>query len=137
MTTKETLVDSMLAKFGPIAHAALRIVSGFLFACHGAQKLLGAFGGLGAGNEPAMFSLVWFAGVIELVGGSLIALGVRTQLAAFLCSGEMAVAYFMAHQKGGLLPIQNKGELAVLYCFVFLYLATNGGGPFSLERGKR
>jgi putative oxidoreductase len=124
----------MLAKFGGIGHAALRIVTGFLFACHGAQKLLGAFGGMPAGNEPAMFSLVWFAGAIELVGGALIALGVRTQLAAFICSGEMAVAYFMAHQPGGLLPIQNKGELAVMYCFAFFFLATNGGGPFSLER---
>jgi putative oxidoreductase len=130
-------MDSMLARFGGIAHAALRIVSGFLFACHGAQKLLGAFGGMPPGFEAKMFNLVWFGGVIELVGGSLIALGVRTQVAAFICSGEMAVAYFMAHQRGGLLPIQNKGELAVMYCFVFLYLATNGGGPFALERGKK
>lgn len=130
-------MDSMLSRFAGIGHAALRIVSGFLFACHGAQKLFGAFGGMPPGNEATMFSLIWFAGVIELVGGALIALGVRTQLAAFVSSGQMAVAYFMAHQPGGLLPIQNKGELAVLYCFVFLFLATNGGGPFSLERGGK
>jgi putative oxidoreductase len=83
------------------------------------------------------FSLVWFAGVIVLVGGALVAIGVRTQIAAFICSGEMAVAYFMAHQPHGALPIQNKGEVAVLYSFVFLYLATNGGGPFGLERGRK
>ena len=129
-------MESMLSRFGGIAHAALRIVSGFMFACHGAQKLFGAFGGL-PGMDAKMFSLIWFAGVIELVGGSLIALGVRTQIAAFICSGQMAVAYFMAHQPSGPLPIQNKGELAVLYCFAFLYLATNGGGPFSLERGHK
>jgi putative oxidoreductase len=130
-------MDAALAKLGWIGHAALRIVSGFLFACHGAQKLLGMFGGMPPGNEPALFSLVWFAGLIELVGGTLVALGVRTQIAAFICSGQMAVAYFMAHQPGGLLPIQNKGELAVLYCFIFLFLATNGGGAFSLERGAK
>lgn len=127
-------MDSMLAKLGGIAHAALRIVSGFMFACHGAMKLFGAFGGMPPGNEATMFNLIWFAGVIELVGGALIALGVRTQLAAFICSGQMAFAYFMAHQPHGLLPIQNQGELAVMYCFVFLFLATNGGGPFGLER---
>lgn len=131
-------MDSTLAKLGPLGHAALRIVTGFLFACHGAQKLFGAFGGLGGdGATVPMFKMLWFAGVIELVGGALVALGVRTQMAAFICSGQMAVAYFMAHQAGGLLPIQNKGELAVLYCFAFFYLATNGGGPFSLERGGR
>jgi putative oxidoreductase len=126
----------MLSRFGGIAHAALRIVSGFMFACHGAQKLLGAFGGV-PGVDMPRFSLLWFAGLIELIGGTLVALGVRTQIAAFICSGQMAVAYFTAHQKLGALPIQNKGELAVLYCFVFLYLATNGGGPFSLERGRK
>ncbi len=129
-------MESMLSRFGGIAHAALRIVSGFMFACHGAQKLFGAFGGV-PGMDIPRFSLVWFAAVIEIVGGTLIALGVRTQIAAFICSGEMAAAYFMAHQPNGALPIQNKGELAVLYCFVFLYLATNGGGPFGLERGRK
>jgi putative oxidoreductase len=131
-------MDSMLAKLGPLAHAAFRIVIGFLFACHGAQKIFGAFGGLsGQGLAVDLWTLPFFAGVIELVGGSLVALGIRVQLAAFICSGEMAVAYFMAHQRLGPLPIQNKGELAVLYCFAFLYLATNGGGPFGLERRGR
>jgi putative oxidoreductase len=127
-------MESMLSKLGGVSHAALRIVSGFMFACHGAQKLFGAFGGV-PGMDIPTFGLVWFAGVIEIVGGSLIALGVRTQIAAFICSGEMAVAYFVAHfSRAAPIPIQNKGEIAVLYCFVFLYLATNGGGPFGLER---
>jgi len=131
-------MDSSLSKLAWLGHAALRIVSGFLFACHGAQKVLGLLGGFGeAHGSAAMGSLPWIAGVIELVGGTLIALGVRTQLAAFICSGEMAFAYFMAHQKNALLPIQNGGELAVLYCFAFFFLATNGGGPLSLERGGK
>jgi putative oxidoreductase len=130
-------MESALSKIGWLGHAAVRIVSGLLFACHGAQKLFGAFGGFGEGGHAPMWSQFWFAGIIELVGGTLIALGVRTQIAAFICCGEMAVAYFTVHQKGGLLPIQNHGELAVLYCFIFLYLATNGGGPLSLERGGR
>src|SRR5262249_2906446 len=117
---------------------ALRIVSGFLFACHGAQKVFGAFGGFGEGGSSApMWSQFWIAGIIELLGGTLIALGVRTQIAAFICCGEMAVAYFSQHQKAGLLPIQNHGEAAVLYCFIFLYLASNGGGALSLERGGK
>jgi len=131
-------MDSTLSRFAWLGHAALRIVSGFLFACHGAQKVFGAFGGFGdAGGPAGMGSLPWIAGVIELIGGTLIALGVRTQLVAFICSGEMAAAYFMAHQPHGLLPIQNHGELAVSYCFIFLFLATNGGGTLSLERGGR
>ncbi|HTO06973.1 MAG TPA: DoxX family protein [Myxococcota bacterium] len=131
-------MESALSKIGWAGHAALRIVSGFLFACHGAQKVFGAFGGVGeAGGSAPIWSQFWIAGIIEIVGGTLIALGVRTQIAAFVCCGEMAVAYFSVHQKGGLLPIQNHGELAVLYCFVFLFLATNGGGPLSLERGGR
>jgi putative oxidoreductase len=131
-------MDSTLSKIAWLGHGALRIVSGLLFACHGAQKLFGAFGGFGEGGGAApMWSQFWIAGIIELVGGTLIALGVRTQIVAFICSGEMAVAYFTVHQKGGMLPIQNHGELAVLFCFVFFFLATNGGGPLSLERGGR
>jgi putative oxidoreductase len=130
-------MDAMLSRIGWLGHAALRIVSGFLFACHGAQKVFGAFGGLTGEGASPVGSLFWIAGVIELVGGVLIALGVRTQLAAFICCGEMAFAYFTAHQPHGLLPIQNHGELAVLYCFIFLYLASNGGGPLSLERGGK
>ena len=118
------------------ALTVLRIVVGFLFFCHGAQKMLGWFAdpGMPPHPEPAFPTLIWFAGVIELVGGALIALGILTRCAAFLASGEMAVAYFKAHAPHGWVPLQNHGELAVLYCFVFLFLAANGGGPHSLAR---
>jgi len=130
-------MEALLARIGPLSHALLRIVAGLLFACHGAQKLFGAFGGFGGteGATAPLFSLLWIGGVIELIGGALIALGVRTQLAAFVCSGQMAVAYFMFHQPKGPLPIQNGGELAALYAFVFLFLAARGPGPLALERG--
>jgi putative oxidoreductase len=130
-------MEALLARIGPLSHALLRIVSGLLFACHGAQKLFGAFGGSGgnAGATAPLFSLLWIGGVIELIGGALIALGVRTQIAAFVCSGQRAVAYFMFHQPKGPLPIQNGGELAALYAFAFLFLAARGPGPLALERG--
>jgi putative oxidoreductase len=131
-------MESALSRLSWLGLLALRVVSGFLFACHGLQKVFGMFGGFGEGGGHApLWSQFWLAGLIELTGGTLIALGVRTQLAAFVCCGEMAVAYFTAHQLHGLLPIQNHGETAVLYCFIFLFLATNGGGKFSLERGAR
>jgi putative oxidoreductase len=133
MTSETTIRDRAAVDWSLLI---LRVVVGVVFMAHGAQKLFGAFGGV-PGMDIPTFSLVWFAGVIELVGGALVAIGVRTQIAAFICSGEMAVAYFMAHQPHGALPIQNKGEVAVLYSFVFLYLATNGGGPFGLERGRK
>jgi putative oxidoreductase len=130
-------MDALLARIGPLSHALLRIVSGLLFACHGAQKLFGAFGGFGGnpGATAPLASLLWIGGMIELVGGALIALGVRTQVAAFVCSGQMAVAYFMFHQPKGPLPIQNGGELAALYALAFLFLAARGPGPRALERG--
>jgi putative oxidoreductase len=121
------------------AYAALRIVSGFMFACHGAQKLFALWGG----HQPAMWTQVWFSGVIELVCGILIALGLFTRLAALLASGEMAVAYFQFHWKltmdnNMFLPINNKGELAALYCFVFFLFALSGPGAPSLDarRGR-
>ncbi len=109
------------------AYGLLRIVTGLLFACHGAQKLFGALGGPKM-STPKMLT----AGGIEFVGGILIAAGLFTTIAAFIASGEMAVAYFTAHAPAGFWPIRNKGELAVLYCFVFLYFAANGPGPWSL-----
>ena len=129
-------MEALLARIGPLSHALLRIVAGFLFACHGAQKIFGAFGGFAGtpGATAPLFTLLWVGGLIELVGGALVALGVRTSIAAFLCSGQMAVAYFMFHQPKGPLPIQNGGELAALYAFVFLYLAAKGAGPLALER---
>jgi putative oxidoreductase len=121
------------------AYAALRIVSGLMFACHGAQKLFGVWGG----NKPAMWTQLWIGGVIELVCGILIALGLFTRLAALLASGTMAVAYFQFNWKLNMehnmfLPILNKGEPAVLYCFVFFLFALSGAGPHSIDarRGR-
>ena len=116
-------------------YAMTRVVTGFLFTCHGMQKVLGLFGGFGGhpGGTAPLFSLPWVAGVIELVGGLLVALGLLTRWAAFICSGEMAVAYFMMHQRRGLVPIANQGELAALYAFVFLLIAARGPGPWSLD----
>ncbi len=111
-------------------YAVLRIVAGFLFLCHGAQKVLGVFGGPHPDLPTAM---VWAAGLIELVGGALIALGFHTRWAAFVCSGQMAVAYFVAHQGQALFPIENRGELAALYTFVFLLIAVRGAGIWSLD----
>ncbi|MEX2206913.1 MAG: DoxX family protein [Myxococcota bacterium] len=130
-------MESLLARIGPLSHALVRIVAGLLFACHGAQKIFGLFGGFGGtpGATAPLFTLLWFGGIVELVGGALVALGVRTSIAAFICSGQMAVAYFMFHQPNGPLPIQNGGELAALYAFVFLFLAARGPGPLALERG--
>ena len=115
------------------AYAALRIVTGLLFLFHGLQKLFGMYGG----QVQPMGSLPWIAGVIELAGGVLVMIGLFTALAAFICSGQMAVAYFMAHFPQGFWPVQNQGELAVLYCFIFLYISSRGGGPLSLDRMVR
>lgn len=130
-------MESLLARIGPLSHALVRIVAGLLFACHGAQKIFGVLGGFGgnAGATAPLFTLLWFGGLVELIGGALVALGVRTNIATFVCSGQMAVAYFMFHQPKGPLPIQNGGELAALYAFVFLFIAAKGAGPFALERG--
>lgn len=128
----------MGSKLSDLTLTALRIVAGFLFFCHGAQKILGWFVEPGLPKMALAFpQLPWFAGVIELVGGALIVLGLLTRLSAFLSSGEMAVAYFMAHAPKGPLPIINHGELAVLYCFIFLFLAAHGGGPYSIDAAMR
>ena len=127
------MAKNPLNSLEPYAHALLRVVTGFLFAFHGAQKLFGAFGGMGHGHTAAAFSLVWVAGVLECFG-ALIALGLFTRPVAFLLCGEMAVAYFKQHASHGLWPIVNGGELAVLYCFVFLYLSFAGAGPLSCDR---
>jgi putative oxidoreductase len=122
--------------WSPILLSVLRIVTGFLFIEHGMQKILG----FPPSPKPMpfeLFSLPGFSGVLELVGGALIILGLFTRVTAFILSGEMAVAYFMVHFPKGFWPIAmggNGGELAVLYCFVFLYLFAAGGGPFSLDR---
>ena len=125
----------MNARIETVAYAMLRIVSGFLFTFHGMQKILGW---LSSGAPPAIGSQIWFGGLIELAGGVLIALGLFTRAAAFVCSGMMAVAYVQFHWKlafGGwkFLPVVNHGELAVVYCFLFLFVAARGAGPFALD----
>jgi putative oxidoreductase len=123
----------LLGAYAGELFAILRIVAGLLFACHGAQKLLGVLGGVdGRGNTVPLGSLLGLAGVIELAGGLLIALGLLGSYAAFIASGEMAGAYFMAHLPRGFWPIQNGGELAALYAFLFLYIAAHGSGPWTL-----
>lgn len=116
-------------------YALMRIVVGLAFAQHGAQKLFGLFGGVdGGGASVEILSLMGVAGVIELGGGLLVAIGLLTRIAAFLASGLMACAYFMAHAGRGFWPIENQGELAVLFCFVFLYIAFRGGGLGGFRR---
>ena len=110
--------------------ALLRIIVGLLFVCHGAQKVFGAFGGVPPGTPEG---IKWAAGLIELITGTLMAIGLFTRPAAFLASGTMAAAYFMAHASGGFFPIVNHGELAVVYCFLFLYLSAAGPGAWSVD----
>lgn len=114
-------------------YALMRIVFGLLFLFHGLQKLFGMYGG----TQASLASLSGVAGVIELFGGLLIALGVWTAPVAFLCSGQMAVAYFLRHQPRGFWPIQNGGELAALYCFAFLFISMRGSGRLSLDALRR
>jgi putative oxidoreductase len=125
----------MLRSLEPRVLSALRIIAGFTFSLHGFQKLFGAFGGLGGqGGTAAFGSLIWTAGVLECLGGLLILLGLLTRPVAFLLCGQMAVAYFRSHSPRGFWPILNGGELAVLYCFIFLYLCIAGPGSISLDR---
>jgi putative oxidoreductase len=121
-------MERILGRFAPQCYALLRFFAGVLFACHGAQKLFGVLGG----QQAPLMSQFGLAGVIELVGGIMIAVGFFAGLAAFIASGEMAVAYFQAHAPRNLWPIQNGGELAVLYCFLFLYIASRGNGVWSV-----
>lgn len=129
-------MQSALKPLMPILYSALRFVAGLLFVQHGLQKL---FGILGARAAQPLFSQMGLAGLVETIGGSLIALGLFTPWAAFVASGQMAWAYFQQHAPRGFFPIQNGGELAALYCFLFLYIAANGSGLVSLDtlRGKR
>src|SRR5574342_669708 len=123
-------MEKFLGKYSEYLYALMRIFVGLLFACDGVQKL-GAFGGLKGGGESAEFlSQLWFAGVIELFGGGLVAAGLFTGYAAFIASGEMAVGYFLAHAPQGFWPVVNGGERAVFYCFTFLYIASRGAVVF-------
>lgn len=124
-------MSAKLETFAPHILGLTRILFGVMLASHGAQKVLGAFGGVPEGTPAA---IVWIAGSIELLGGALIALGLLTRPAAFLNSGLLAVAYFMAHAPKGFWPIENGGELAIIYSWFSLYLVARGPGAFALER---
>jgi putative oxidoreductase len=119
-----------MSRFNSPCYALMRIVVGFLFLCHGTQKLF-AIPSAMPGNVPAFITYV--AGPIELIGGTMIMIGLFTCWSAFITSGHMAVAYWIGHGTNALLPIQNKGELAVLYCFVFLFISTQGAGIWSVD----
>jgi len=122
-----------LVSLTPYLLSVLRIMAALLFLEHGTSKLLG----YPPTGMPWAFhadSLASWSGIIEFVGGILLTLGLFTRFAAFILSGEMAFAYFMVHAHNSFFPVVNKGELAVLYCFVFLYLAAAGGGPLSIDR---
>jgi putative oxidoreductase len=141
-TAPVTPTSPLIGRYGDVVVSAARVVFGLAFAQHGAQKLLGWFAdpARAGGGGPAVGSLPWIAGVLELVGGPLIALGLVTRPVALVLAGEMAVAYFMAHASRGFWPLMNRGEVVVLYCFVFLLLAAAGAGAYSLDaafRGRR
>ena len=123
-------IPERFAALSPRILSLLRLIAGTMFACHGAQKVLGAFGGMPAGVPKG---LIWTAGPIEFFGGILIALGLFTRIAAFLASGLMAFAYFIGHAPNGFFPKVNGGELAVLYCWLFLFIAAYGPGAWALD----
>ena len=125
-------MEKVLAPWSEAIYAAFRFVFGFLFWFHGAQKLFGWFGG----GPPEMNALMWIAGAIEFFGGAMVALGLLASPAAFVASGLMAAAYFMVHQPQALLPVANKGEMAILYCFAFLLIAAKGSGRYSLDDAR-
>ena len=120
----------LLGRFSGLFYALMRLVVGLMFAQHGAQKLFGVLGG----HQVQLMSQSGLAGVIEFVGVLMIALGLLSSVAAFVAAGEMAWAYFQAHAPNSPFPIVNRGEPAVVYCFVFLYIASMGSGPYSLDR---
>ncbi len=122
-----------LSRYADYTYALMRMVTGFLFFWHGSQKLLG-FPPSPHPNTPAF--ILYIAGPIELIGGALVLLGWYTRSAAFICSGMCAFAYWLAHGTKALLPIQNGGELAALYCFVFLFIAARGAGAWGVDRSR-
>jgi putative oxidoreductase len=119
----------LLSRYSPAVRSVLRIVVALLFFEHGLSKLFG----FPQGHIVEAFTLAWYAGVIEFAGGALLALGLFTRLAAFIMSGEMAFAYFLSHAPHSFFPIINRGDGAILYCFIFLYFIFAGGGPWSLD----
>ncbi len=129
-------MERWLGRYQTYAFALVRVASGLLFASHGAQKLFGVFGAKAVADTPLLVA----AGIIELFCGLAIAIGLQTSLTAFIASGTMAYAYFTRHAPRGFPPIANGGELAVLYSFLWLYIATRGAGSFSVDhllKGRR
>jgi putative oxidoreductase len=134
MTTITRTGDQLAERVREVVWTGFRAVVGFLFACHGLQGLFGAFGGIhGAGTPVPFLSAAWVSSLICLVGGVLVLVGRWTRVAAVVCSGSMAVAYFWVHQPMGLLPLQNRGEPAALYAWAFLVIAVCGPGRYSLD----
>jgi len=127
-------VGHFMNRFSAQTYSLMRIVAGLLFLCHGAQKLFGFPVPMPAG-APAL--IVYAAGSIEFFGGLLIAVGLFTNWVAFLCAGEMAAAYWIGHGTKAFFPLVNQGELAVLYCFVFLYISANGPGIWSVDAARK
>jgi len=131
-------VDSFIYRYSDEALSLLRVVAALLFFLHGTSKLFGIpqFGM----EEPEIFSLFWVAGIFELIGGALLVVGLYSRPVAFLLSGEMAVAYWMVHAPISVYPSENQGEAAILFCFIFLFIAAAGPGRWSLDvklRGAR
>lgn len=129
-------LDERVTRLTPAVLSIVRIMVGLLFLEHGLSKLFG----FPTGAVREMFTLSWYSGAIEFATGALLTLGLATRAAAFLASGEMAFAYFIGHAPASFFPIVNRGEAAILYCFIFLYLAFAGGGPWSLDaylQGRR
>lgn len=127
---------SSFSRYAPQLLGLLRIVAGILFLAHGLVKLVGFPPGAQPGQQE-LLTLFGIGGVIELVAGALIALGLFTRPAAFVASGQMAVAYWMFHAPQSLYPVVNGGDAAILYCFLFLYFAAAGPGAFSVDGSRR
>ena len=134
MTTTDRVLQGSVERSSPYVLSILRIMSGLLFIEHGTGKLF-HFPLFHQYDVVRLFSLPGAAGVIELVGGSLLTLGLFTRSVAFILSGEMAFAYFLYHAPKSFFPLLNGGDAAILYCFIFLYIAVAGGGPWSVDRG--
>ena len=133
MSESRTTITVIPRSWAPVAHAALRIMAGLLFLEHGTGKLIGFPAGLPFIDKMPT-GLLYFTGAMELIGGALIVLGLFTRPVAFVLSGFMAVAFFMAHFPMSIFPVLNGGEAAVLYCFIFLFLAAAGPGPFAIDK---
>lgn len=127
--------QSTLQAYAPTILSLVRIVAGLIFLAHGTQKLFG-FPALSPDREIAVFSLMWFGGILEAFGGLLIVIGLFTRPVAFILSGQMAVAYFMFHAPKSFFPALNGGDAAILYCFLFLYLVFAGPGSISVDSAR-